>query len=289
MRMVISRSRRKKFGKAVAIDKLINILVFVSLTYFIFISLWGLNYYRLTFADIIHFNVRPYSTAELADVCNSLIDQTNQLRTKVYEDQDGVMKIKGGKAYILRNAAAGYKRAAVFYPELGGVYGKPKGTLLSELMSYLGFSGVYCPFTGEPNVNMAIPDVLLPFTVCHEMAHQRGFAREDEANYIAYITCRSNPDPEFQYSGYLLAVINSMNMLKKYDTVSYLQLQQRYSKGVRDDLNNNSDYWDKHSGFIQIITNNLNDLYLKSNGQSSGVYSYNRMVDLLIAESRVLK
>ncbi len=289
IRKAVQLIKRKKLGKINFIDNLVNILAFIGIAYIIFILLWGLNYYRLTFAEIAHFEVRPNSTATLVAVCDSLIDQTNQLRTKVAESPDGVMKISREKEDILGNAITGYQRAAAIYPELGGRYGKAKGVLLSEPMSYLGFSGVYCPFTGEPNVNMAIPDVMIPFTVCHEMAHQRGFAREDEANYIAYITCRLNPDPDFQYSGYLLAAFNSMKMLKKYDMERYLQLQKQYSKGVSDDLKNNADYWDKHNSILERLTTNMNDLYLKSNQQHAGVASYNRMVDLLISEYRVTK
>ncbi|PKM77283.1 MAG: hypothetical protein CVU90_08230 [Firmicutes bacterium HGW-Firmicutes-15] len=172
---------------------------------------------------------------------------------------------------------------------MGGRYGQPKGIFLSEPMSYLGFAGVYSPFTGEANINMSLPDAMLPCTVSHEMAHQWGFAREDEANYIAYLTCNLNPNPDFQYSGNLLAVIISMNMLKKYDIERYLQLQEKYSHGVREDLKNYSVFLKKHESIAGNISNDVNDLYLKSNRQVDGVYSYNRMVDLLIADFRSKK
>jgi len=64
-------------------------------------------------------------------------------------------------------------------------------------MSYLGIGGVYFPFTGEANVNISMPHTSIPFTACHEMAHQIGFAREDEANFIAYIACKNHPSPDF--------------------------------------------------------------------------------------------
>jgi len=67
------------------------------------------------------------------------------------------------------------------------------------------------PFTGEANVNISMPHTSIPFTACHEMAHQIGFAREDEANFIAYIACKNHPSPDFQYSGILSALINATN------------------------------------------------------------------------------
>ncbi len=191
-----------------------------------------------------------------------------------------------GKATAFEHAADGYEQAKDIYPELGGKFGPPKGLLLSEPVSYLGFSGVYFPFTGEANINMAVPHAILPSTICHEMAHQRGFAREDEANYIAYLTCNLNPDPNFQYSGNLLAVIISINTLRQYDMARFLELQAKYGEGMRNDLNDYALFIETHDTIIRRFGNAANNLYLKSNRQADGVYSYNRMVDLLIAEFR---
>jgi hypothetical protein len=278
--------KKREGGIGIISTYLLNLLSFLSVVYLLFILLWGLNYNRITFANIAHLTIQPASTEELAAVCNILIERTNQLRMKVDEDQSGVMRVSGGKIQMLNRGDAGYQEAAAIYPELGGRYGNPKGILASEIMSYMGLDGVYCPFTGEANVNMAVPDAMLPCTVSHEMAHQRGFAREDEANYIAYLTCKLNPDTDFQYSGNLLAVINSMNVLEKNDIERYTQLRKSYSNGVRKDLEDYSLFIKKHESLAGRISSDANDLYLKSNRQSDGVYSYNRMVDLIIAEYR---
>lgn len=281
--------KTRRIGEVFVARNLFNLLSFISILYLLFILVWGLNFNRITFAQMAHYNIQPASTEELTNVCNILIDRTNQLRIKVNQDELGVMIASGNRKHILNGGDAGYLEAAAIYPELGGRYGTPKGIVMSEIMSYVGLDGVYCPFTGEANVNMAVPDALLPCTVSHEMAHQRGFAREDEANYIAYLTCNLNPDIDFQYSGNLLAVINSMNMLRKYDIERYSELRKSYSNGVQKDLEDYSIFVQKHEGLAGKMSNDLNDLYLKSNRQNDGVYSYNRMVDLLIAEFRSLK
>lgn len=279
--------RTKKHRQAWVRRYLMNALILFSIIYLAFILLWGLNYNRLSFARIANLDVQPATTGELAEVCSILIDRTNALRLQVDVDENGVMQAAAGKAAILQRAGAGYKKAAAIYPELGGTYGQPKGIWLSEPMSYLGLTGVYCPFTGEANVNMAVPDSLLPAVASHEMAHQRGVAREDEANYIAYLTCNLNPDPDFKYSGNLLAVMESMNMLETYDPERYLQLQAKHSDGVKQDLNFCAQFWKEHESPAGELSDTANDLYLKSNRQHDGVYSYNRMVDLLIAEFRI--
>lgn len=261
-------------------------LILVSLLYGAFIFSWGLNYYRLPFAEIADFDVRPASVRELTDACQGMIQQANDLRGKVTEDQNQVMKINEGQSAVFAQAAAGYKNAAAEYPALGGSFGPPKGVFFSKAMSYAGITGIYFPFTGEANVNTMIPQSTLAFTACHEMAHQRGFAREDEANFIAYLTCQANPDNDFQYSGTLMALIYLMNTLQEYDPAACRQLQKMYGDGVTRDLAAISDFWQRFEGPVERVSNHVNDLFLKSNHQADGVYSYNRMVDLLIAAYR---
>ncbi len=278
--------KNKRLDGPLLVRHMVNLLACASVLYFTFILLWGLNYSRLSFAHIANFTVQPATIDELAQVCESLIERSNQLRLGLEQDHNGVMRLADGKAMAIKHAADGYEQVKNIYPELGGEFGPPKGILLSEPVSYLGFSGVYFPFTGEANINMAVPDAILPSTIGHEMAHQRGFAREDEANYIAYLTCNLNPDPNFQYSGNLLAVIISMNTLHQYDMARFLELQAKYGEGMRNDLNDYALFIKTHDTVIRRFSNATNDLYLKSNRQADGVYSYNRMIDLLIAEFR---
>lgn len=275
--------------KKILTDFIINCLSTMGIIYFSFMIVWGLNYHRLPFYTIAKLNVKPASVSELGGLCESLINKANNLRTKVLENNNGVMYIPNGQNGIFNRASKGYILSSKIYPELGGTYGKTKGVIFSKAMSYAGISGVYFPFTAEPNVNIDIPSSMLPSTACHEMAHQRGFAREDEANYISYLVCNKNPDIDFQYSGTLLALINSMNALYSYDINMYKTLQSKYSKGIKRDLVQLDSFWSKYEGPIERISTQINNAYLKSNMQKNGVYSYGRMVDLLIAEYRLKK
>ena len=216
----------------------------------------------------------------------SLINSSNTLREKINENQYGVMELPYNKKYILKTAHLGYDKASLKYTKLKGNYGRPKGILLSNPMCYTGITGFYFPFTNEANVNMAEPASFLPFTTAHEMAHQRGFAKEDEANYIAYIACINHPDINFQYSGTLAALSYSFNALQKSDTEKYKKLILTCSKGVLNDLRYNQDFWESYSGPIEKMDDKINDTYLKSQNQQSGTKSYGEMVDLLLAEYR---
>lgn len=263
-----------------------NLVLFISLIYFSFVVAWGLNYQRLPFSQIAGLQVEPATVNELAAVCENLLEQAKELRKYVSENDNGVMILPSGKREALKRAYLGYEKAAQLYPELGGIYARPKGVILSEIMSYLGLEGVYSIYTGEANVNTSMPDATFPFTTCHEMAHQRGFAREDEANFIAYITCKNHPDKDFQYSGVLYALIYAGNELYKSDPDRYGELRKNYSTGMILDLAAINSYWKKYETPVQEFSSSVNDTYLKANRQEDGVKSYGRMVDLLIAEYR---
>lgn len=273
-----------KIKKGGFLKQLLNIAVYLSSLYILFMLLWGLNYNRLPFDKIAGLKLQKSSKKELYELCSSLIDRANKLRDEVKENSKGVMTIEGGYKDVFKRAPDGYSKAAVAYPELGGKYGSPKAVLLSVPMSYTGITGIYMPYTGEPNVNVNIRDFMLPCTTTHEMAHQRGFAREDEANFIAYLACAAHPDNDFKYSGVMLALIHSMNALAGADYNGFKELASKYSAGVKRDLIDNREFWTQYEGQIEKISNSVNNTYLKSNGQKDGVESYGRMVDLLLAE-----
>ncbi len=276
--------RKSSSTRVALIQKAVGFWVFLSLAYFIFLFIWGFNYYRIPFADLAGFDTSGIRAEELELLCSDLVQQTNELRLAVSEDNGGVIAVD--KTKVLEQAWEGYSVAGQTYAELGGNYSKPKALVMSRIMSWLGLSGLYFPFTGEANVNMEMPVPLFPATVAHEMAHQRGFAREDEANFIAYLTCINHPDLHFQYSGTLLALINSMNALAAYNYETYLELRQGYAAGVERDLSALRQFWQQYQGPISRTSSRVNNAYLQINGQEDGIHSYGRMVDLLIVEKR---
>ena len=267
----------------------LNSLAAVGLIYFSFQLLWGFNYQRLTLDKIFQLDVRKSSSKELSELCISLIKSTNTLRKNIEENQQGAMVLPYDKKYVLKTAQLGYDKASLKYDKLKGNYGAPKSIILSNPMCYTGITGFYFPFTSEANVNMAEPVSFLPFTTAHEMAHQRGFAKEDEANYIAYIACINHPDINFRYSGTFAALSYSFNALAKVDIEKYRELISLCSTGVLNDIRYNQKFWEGYSGTIEKVGDKVNDTYLKSQNQQSGTNSYGEMVDLLLAQFREIK
>lgn len=264
----------------------LNLITAVGIIYLAFQLLWGLNYNRARLNETLYLDTKEPTQEELVNLCQILISRANNLRKDLNENADSIMKLPYEKAEALKIAYKGFENASLCYPNLDKNYGRPKGIILSKPMSYTGITGFFFPFTGEANVNMHIPDPFFPFVIAHEMAHQMGFAREDEANFIAYIACINHPDIYFQYSGTLSALNYTMSALKKVDKTKHSELLATYCKGVARDIRYNNEFWSKYSGPVERISNKINDTYLKTQNQKTGVKSYGAMVDLLIAEYR---
>lgn len=283
-RLMGKQGRRQTLGTALA-----NLLLVASLLYCAFILLWGLNYDRETFARNAGYTIEPAKDGELMALCQDLVRETNQARLKIKTDARGVMILRVGRAGLGGRLREGYQTISERLPVLGGSYGLPKYVHFSTLLSYADISGVYFPYTGEANLNFDVPDAELPFSAAHEMAHQRGFAREDEANFIAYLVCKQSRDPDIVYSGLLNATVYAMNALEAQAAKDCRRVASGYSKGVLADLVAISRFWKQYRGKVQKAADRVSDLYLKTNAQADGINSYGRVVDLLLAEYRAGK
>jgi uncharacterized protein DUF3810 len=257
-----------------------------AVLYAAFLVLWGLNYARLPLAAQAGLDVHPAPLTELVELSQELVGEADRLREGLPEDAAGVLSAPGGLRSILERAPAGLRRAAERQRGLMIPVAPPKAALFSPLMSYLGITGIYFPFTAEAHVNHTVPVPELPFVASHELAHQTGVAREDEANYVAYLACRAHPDGDFRYSGAFSASLYALGALARLDRAAWRGLEGRRSAGVRRDLKALSAWSARYEGRAERASRTLNDAYLRSQGQVQGVASYGRMLDLLLAERR---
>lgn len=239
----------------------------------------GINYRRISFSQISGIETGPYTFDELKEVCVWLTDEVNRRAFDVERNADGIMVLEApeGKA-----AVAAMNRLGEIYPALAGYYPQPKGLIVSEILSYQKLSGIYSPFTVEANYNQDMTDYNIPFTACHELSHLRGFMQEEEANFIAFLACNVSERTDFQYSGYLLGWIYATNALYAADKDAWNEVCDSLEPQVYVDLTANNTFWKSYEGTVSKVSSKVNDTYLKANGQKDGVFSYNRLVDLLI-------
>lgn len=267
---------------------LLNVLCAGSVVLFLFVLLCGINYYRCNFSTYSNLVIQDSSVEELYALTKSLAIEANELRTQTTAvDENGVFKLSMSNTELAKEANQAFRLLAEEYPVLRGNYPPPKPILLSKLMSSTEITGVFFPFTMEANVNVDVPDYSIPATMLHELAHLRGFMREDEANFLAYLAGMKSEQPDIRYSSTMLALITSGNALYDKNPEYYFEIRELYSDGILRDIRANSEYWMKYEDTaISTISNKVNDTYLKANAQADGVQSYGRMLDLLLAKYR---
>jgi len=266
-------------------NRMLIFLSVVSCIYALFIGLWGFNYSRNTLGSTLNLDTSPAKLTELYSTCESLIGKANVLRDQVPEDAKGVFS-PGFTRQDMMNSAPSYYDIAADETEnsfLGGSYGSVKPVIYSTGLSYAHISGIFFPFTGEANINIDQPMLFFPSSCLHEAAHQRGFAREDEANFLAFYVSQYSDNPSVEYSGTILALVESMNKLYEQDKDLYFELRKTFSEGIDRDLHANYLYWQNFESPIEETSQAVNNTFLQANMQADGVKSYGRMVDLLIA------
>lgn len=260
----------------------VRLYVFAGVLLFLYVLNCGINYHRESFSESSGIEMESYTAKELKGVCLWLTEEVNARSSQVARDKGGVMRL-GLRGEEGRGAVNAMQRLGREYPELSGFYPNPKGLLCPWILSVQQLTGIYSPFTVEANYNSGIVDYNIPFTMCHELSHLRGFMQEEEANFIAFLASSSSEDIHFQYSGYLMGWKYCMNVLYQADYDAWEEVRGKLSGEAEPDLAANREFWDKYDGRIAEAANKVNDTYLKANDQSEGVESYNKMVDLIVA------
>lgn len=283
VKAVIQLIRAKGKRLRVLWRAVINPVLLGSILLFVFVANAGVNYYRMPFEQAIGLEVTKSSVQELKALCYTLAEDATQLRTQLQEDENGIMRLSQSDSATAQRAKETYDKMQERYPTLTAGYGPTKQLWLSQYLSYTKITGFFFPFTVEANVNNDVPDYSIPSTMCHELSHVRGYMREEEANFIAYLVCMSSGDQELMYSGTMLAFVHAGNALSGVSRADYTDVFRTLGEGVQRDIKANSEYWAQFEGPVAQAASTMNDTYLKANGQQDGVKSYGKVTDLLLS------
>lgn len=245
--------------------------------------LWNAAYYIPSFAQREKLETGPYSVEELAAITEFFAKQAANLSSQVSRDTEGHFSVS--LAYCFCQGPYIYQNIALEFSSLSAKGIKAKPLLCSRLQSILGFTGVYFPFTGEANVNIDAPACLVPATIAHEMAHQRMVASELEANFVGIAACTSCDDSTvFQYSGYLMGLIQLCNALYSVSPDTWYRISEQYfTPELSTDWSDNNAYWAALESPVEDAAGDVYDTFLKSNDQELGIRSYGACVDLLVS------
>ena len=245
-----------------------------------FSLLWGVYYYGDDFIAQSGLKNDPVSIRQLERVTWYFADMANTYADRVPRGEDG--QYRGDRAALLDKTPEVYRETAALYPCLDGPERRVKGVFCSRVMSYLDFTGFFFPFTGEANVNTDFPLPLFAATAAHELAHQRGVAKEQEANFCAVLACLNYGDPEYVYSAALLAYTHLGNALHSANREAWERIYSRLDESVRADLAAGTAYWAQFNTPVQAASNKVYEGFLQSYDQRLGLKSYGACVDMLV-------
>ena len=256
--------------------------------YMLHTMVWGLNYYAGSLADDLRMDVSQYNLDELTEAAEYYRDKANALADKVNRDSSGSVDFDDFET-LAEMAGSGFE-ALVYdhsYPVFAGSTLPVKQLGWADMYTSMGITGVTFGLTGEAAVNPQIPDVALPFTMCHEMAHRMCIAPERDANFAAFLACSVNEDLQYRYSGYFMAFRYCYNALSGVNTQAASAAAARVANGISDqlraDMNAYNEFFSsRRDNVATSIADTANDTYLKVSGDASGIASYGQVCDLLV-------
>lgn len=268
------RLTRKWF--AMAGYQLVIIAMLVYITFNIF---WGINYNRKQISEQLNLQLSQPDTADLKIIERLLVEKVNHSKQSL---------IKQGASYpsdreLFERAAACYLQAEKLYPFLSYKHKAVKRSMFGLLGNYFGFTGYYNPFTGEAQVNTRVPKFILPYTTAHEIAHQLGYAKEEEANFVGYLAATTSTDTLFHYSAYLDLFVYANRQLFFVDSVSAEAFTMQLLPEVRADINEWREFLQKHKNPLEPVIRWAYGYYLRANQQPKGIKSYDEVIADLIA------
>ena len=283
------RNDDRQFSNAVAAGVL-RLGADVGIVVTTFYLLWGFNYARPSLEVRQQWNGSHAQVEELTRLAQEMINAANFEYVSITGSEDLGQPTTGPQhATLVEQLSTCWKSAEgiLSLPRsalLG--FGNPKRSWASLVLDYGQTSGFYFPWTGEANYNRGTPDVSTPQVIAHEMSHQRGFAREDEANFAGYLAASLSDESYPRYSAYVFAQRQLLSALSGYDTDHARELVRQRLPGVQRDIRAANAYWQQFEGHASRTTRSMNNAYLRTNRVPGGILSYNRSVELLIGYAR---
>ena len=264
--LVISRTRR--LGPKRAFKRnLITAIGAAAWLYLLFLALWGLNYRRVPLEQKLDYEQSRLTRDAAFAFANTAVAQVNAGYTAAH--------------------AASFSRDALEPPfadaqiALGAIRlatpGVPKRSLLTYYFRRAGIDGMTDPYFLEVIINPDVLDFERAFVVAHEWAHLAGYSNEAEANFLAWLTCIKGNSAQ-QYSGWLAAYEHALAAVPRGDRPTLKPLDE----GPRQDLQAMAARYARSSPLVRRAAHGVYDEYLKANGISEGIASYDAVVRLMV-------
>lgn len=276
-------AKRKSFRSRMRY--LISLLAVASILWSGYIYVLGIGYSRTYVSDRMGISNVDITEENLYTTLLILQNECEALLDEIEYDESGLSIANIDFDKMCDEVCLGYERLSEEYPECGiEIFNSvAKEVMFSKAMTYLEILGIYTFFTGESNVNVHYPDYTVPSTIAHEFAHQRGIARENEANFISFMVCIRADDPYVRYSGYINMFEYVASALGRTNKPLLRSVYDNMDERMYGEMRASSDfYYDNKIDILGDISNFFNDNYLKSQG-TEGVVSYGMVVRLCVS------
>ena len=256
----------------------------LNVFYFVYQLVWGMTYFQRPI--VLALDEKEPQIVEIKALALKYLHQAKHTRMLVKEDGKGVFQIQDIEK-IKREILSQQKKIPAFLGnKISTEIDNFKPSLYSGFMNYTGVLGYYNPFSTEAQYNSHLPHTYLPFTLSHESAHQLGFAREQEANFVGYLLGISSENPELRYSTEYFALKSLLRALATEDEDFVKTVIAQYSDEMKRDYQAEKDFVAEYQGMMNTFFAFTNDLFLKTN-QQEGAVTYSYFVDLLVRYERM--
>ncbi len=272
--------RRKKI-KANKLAFLRDVVMVLSIFYFTFNLVWGLNYYREPLSN--RLGIQNEATYEdIKKLTSDLIQKTNQIQVQITGDSTLIVQIPYTRNEVFEKTIRNYEALAQQLPFLD--YHRPsiKNSIYSLPSSYMGIGGYLNPFTNEAQVNEKTLLFRFPVVSGHEIGHQVGYSAENETNFIGYLVTVKNEDIYFQYSAYAYALSYCLNAVHRTDENASRELYAQLNEGVIKNYKELQEYHEAYENPFEPVFKSVFSAFLKANNQEDGIQSYGKVVDLMV-------
>ncbi|MDG1063608.1 MAG: DUF3810 domain-containing protein [Flavobacteriaceae bacterium] len=260
---------------------MVDVVATLSVVYFTFHMIWGLNYLRQPLHHTMGLQT-SYTTEQLVALTERLIDKSNTLHGALGYPDSLKIDLPYSQENIFELSREGYRELSQELPLFDYSGTSIKESLWSLGLTYMGYSGYYNPLTGESQVNNRIKNHKFPVVSAHEQAHQMGYAAENEANFIATLATLHHSDPYISYAGAIFSLRYCINEVARRDRAAYDRLLPTINTGILESYREMRLFWAHYKNPFEGLSKVFWDQFLKANNQEKGIQSYSYMVALLV-------
>ncbi len=262
--------------------RIYQIFLILNIALLYFHLAWGFNYYRLPLNEILHLEA-TYTDEDLVKVTQMLVNNSNHLHEQLQPNDSLAIVFERSQQELFKLAPRAFKTLPKLNANLSYGPSSIKKSLLTWPLTYMGYSGYLNPLTGEAQTNANINNYKTPVLILHEMSHQLGFAKENEANFIAVLSGINHQDLHFKYSASIFALRYCLNDLYRKNPEQAMALRDQMHQGIFKNYQELTDFWEPYQdNIIEKVSQSTYNKYLEANNQPDGMRTYSYVVALLV-------